>query len=146
MFGEVISVFVFQLGERHFALTSDVIHKITSLKPIHSIPDQCNLILQGLVNLDGKLEPCIYLQELLDPTMQPSFHQMMAMIQDSEIWVFPITKALGSYRIPFSAFQEIPFEFSILRVNYIRGHFLLDQTEVSLLDESLLFSALNRGA
>ena len=60
------TAFIFRIGKEWFAIPVAFVREVAEMGPIHTIPHRSNNILQGLVNIKGKLEICIAIDAVLE--------------------------------------------------------------------------------
>jgi chemotaxis-related protein WspD len=66
---DALSVLIFRLGKEWLALPTVYFKEVAPCHPVHHIPHRSGQVLQGLVNLNGKLELYIHLHALLQIEM-----------------------------------------------------------------------------
>lgn len=150
--GESLSVVVFRLAHDWLALATNYFKQITYTRPIHSIPHHSSKILLGTVNLDGVLQLCVSLTQLLDieamattrSTRSYQQNRMIALIKEGDLWVFPVDEIDGIYVWNLAAMENVPVNVFKSSVNYLKGIMNDQSRSVGLLDEELLFYSLKR--
>jgi chemotaxis-related protein WspD len=140
-----LSLTLFRLYNEWFALTSAVFESISPIVPIRRIPQRSNDRLLGLVNINGELQLCLSLSNLLGvtPNDSPSARQRliyprMAMIQASpqERWVFSIDELQGIERIAPTLMKAAPSNSITQAIFDWQGR------SVSYLNDVALFAAI----
>ncbi len=53
---EILSVFIFRLGQEWLALSTAFLKEVTHRRSVHCIPHQANKMIKGVVNLNGELK------------------------------------------------------------------------------------------
>lgn len=150
--GESLSVVVFRLAQDWLALATNYFKQITYTRPIHSIPHNSRKILLGTVNLDGVLQLCVSLNQLLEieaiatTRLTRSYQQdrMIAIVKEGDLWVFPVDEIDGIHVWNLAAIENVPVNVSKSSVNYLKGIMNNQSRSVGLLDEELLFYSLKR--
>ncbi len=148
-----VSVVVFRIGGEWFALRSRCFEEIVTLRSIHTIPHCSNSVLLGLVNVRGELLLCMSLHQLLgleeasrpQTRQEPLETRRMAVVRDGDSrWVLELDEVDRTYRFPLSELEPVPETVARSHESYSCGIRDLAGKRVALLDERLLFNALNR--
>lgn len=103
------SVLVFRLGQEYLALPTVTMEKVLSPRPIHSVPHRSNSVFRGLINLDGRLEPCVSLEALLGLPLggeRPGSRMLVIRVQ-GERFAFTVDQVLSTYRPPQDSLRPI---------------------------------------
>jgi chemotaxis signal transduction protein len=149
--GKRRSVVLFCLGKDWFALPTLLFSEISSVRPIHVLPQQRQAVLAGLVNIRGRLQPCINLHALLK--MEESeqlrasecIYRRMAVLEAlNQTWVFAVDEVHGVVRVEHELLENVPVTVERSMVSYLSQVFPWKGRRVGLLDEQLLFRSLVR--
>ena len=142
--GEAVSVLIFCLGEEWLAFRIQAIAEVTLPRPVHRIPHRSNLVLTGLVNLQGQVQLCISLHGLLGVTAPASSSRLIVLrdLDRTETWVFPADLVLGVRRVSRSQWRSVPSTLINPAVGFSQAVFSWNGRSVGLLDEKRVFTAL----
>ncbi len=149
---DMLSVVVFRLAHEWLAMKTRVFKSVILHRQIHCIPHRTEKFLMGVVNLDGELQLCVALHELLgiEYSMSRSRHashddRMIAIAQNKELWVFPVDEVEGIHLWDLSMLENAPVNIAKSASNYLKGIMLMKEKSIGLLDEELIFFSLKRG-
>lgn len=147
-----LSVVVFRLAHEWLAMKTSVFKSVIHRRQIHSIPHRREKFLLGVVNVDGELQLCVALNELLgiEYSMSRSHHasqddRMIAIAQNKELWVFPVDEVEGIHLWNVAMLENAPVNVSKSASNYLKGIISIKNKSIGLLDEELIFYSLKRG-
>ena len=142
--GAIASVLIFRLGEEWLAFRTQTIVEVTLPRPVHRVPHRSNTLLVGIVNLQGHVQLCVSLHDLLGATtpLSPSRLVVLRDRESAETWVFAADEVLGVRRVPRSQWSSVPSTLSNPAVGFSQAVLSWDGRSVGLLDEQRIFSAL----
>ncbi|QDV32348.1 chemotaxis protein CheW [Tautonia plasticadhaerens] len=63
--GDTASLLVFRLGRSWLAVRTPILVEVVEARPVHRVPHRVGGLLRGLVNIRGRLTPCVDLARLL---------------------------------------------------------------------------------
>lgn len=147
------AVAIFRLGPEYLALSSIVIGQITTMRPLHRVPHIRGDVIQGVVNLNGRLRMFISLENLLGigrewadqgGTQSRDIIPMIVIQHQGDVWAFAATEALGVFHIDLSEARNAPVTILKSNVNYVKGVISWRDKQVGLLDEELLLFSLHK--
>lgn len=152
-----LSVMIFRLGEDWLALPTIYFKEVALRRPLHRIPHRSGKIFLGIVNLNGELQLCVNLHQLLGMESikssyanQKAYQQdrMIAIVRERDLWVTSVDEIDGIYNWDFSEVSLIKdiseYDLKPELKNYLIGIMKMDNKSVGLLDGELLFSSLKR--
>jgi len=134
---------VFRLGSRWLALENRFVHEVARSADIHAVPHRNRGIFLGLMNLRGHIHLCFSLHKLLQIQTNEShkgkFQRMLLVGDTGEYWVFPVDEVHSIVRVKTLDSSRVE--------DYTKGRFSWQgvEVEVDVLDEGLLFAAMDRG-
>lgn len=148
------TAFVFRAGGEWLALPAKLVQEIVEMSLIHSLPHRNSTILRGLVNIRGKLELCFSVGAILgierfakkkkDEQGYVSPSRLVVVERKGERIVFPVSEIYGSFRYAEAMLQPLPVTVSGSRAAFTRGILCVENFDVGLLDDTLLFDAMMR--
>ncbi|MCL7489241.1 MAG: chemotaxis protein CheW [Desulfobulbaceae bacterium] len=148
------SAFVFRAGGEWLALPAKLIQEVVDMGVIHSLPHRNSTILRGVVNIRGKLELCFSIGAILgierlekmgkEDEKYISPPRLVVAERDGERVVFPVSEIYGSFRYAEGMLQPLPVTVSGSRAAFTRGILCVENFDVGLLDDALLYEALKR--
>lgn len=148
------TAFVFRSGGDWLALPAKLIQEVVDMGVIHSLPHRNNSILRGVVNVRGKLELCFSIGAILDIERfekvvdkggkYASPVRLVVAEREGERIVFPVSSVYGSFRYTEGMLQQLPVTISGSKAAYTKGILCVEDFDVGLLDDQLLFDALKR--
>ena len=148
------SAFVFRTGGEWLALPAKLIQEVVDMAVIHSLPHRNSNILRGVVNIRGKLELCFSIGAILgidrferkkkedEKYISPS--RLVVAERQGERIVFPVSEIHGSFRYAEGMLQPLPVTVSGSRAAYTKGVLCVEDFDVGLLDDAVLYEALER--
>ena len=140
---------VFRLGDEWLVLDSRYVREVTRLGSIHSLPQRRNAMLKGLVNVNGELQVCIALEQLLqlEKAQQPdlSIHAHLICVADKDQhFAFAVSEVSGIHQFSDDEVELVPATVSRFRSSFTLGMLGWHEQEVGILDHELLFDSLAR--
>lgn len=141
------------MGEELIAIQTIYVKEVARRRKAHRIPHRSQAILRGLVNLNGELQLCVALHQLLEieacrePPSKRDFHhheRMIAIEKEGELWVFPVDGIEGIFIWDLDEIENVPDNILKSSSNYLKGIVKMKSKAVGFLDERLLFPALKR--
>lgn len=148
------TAFVFRAGGEWLALPAKLVQEVVEMSLIHSLPHRNSSILRGLVNIRGKLELCFSVGAILgierfekkkkevQKYISPS--RLVVIERNGERIVFPVSEIYGSFRYAEGMLQQLPVTVSGSRAAFTKGILCVEDFDVGLLDDTLLFEAMMR--
>jgi len=149
------SVIVFRLRAEWYAIRTAVCLEIADLRPIHSLPHRRDGAVLGVANLRGGLLVCISLAVILGVTVGPeaiptqaqrriSIGRLLVVRGTAGAVVFPVDEVQGMERFRARDLKEVPVTVAKAQATYTQALMPLGDRTVGLLDEQLLFYAVER--
>jgi chemotaxis-related protein WspD len=149
------SVIVFRLRTEWYAIHTAVCLEITEVRPIHSLPHRRDAAVLGVVNVHGGLLACISLAVILGAAARPeagatdarrraAVPRLLVARHEAGAVVFPVDEVQGMERFLTRNLEDVPATLSHARASYTRALLPLGDRSAGLLDEQLLFSAVER--
>ncbi len=152
---EIESVIVFRLRTEWYAIHTAVCVEIAAVRPIHSLPHRRDATVLGVVNVHGGLLACISLAVIIGANASPdctptqvrrraAVPRLLVTRHAAAAVVFPVDEVQGMARFRVRDLKHIPATVSRARTSYTRALLPLGDRSAGLLDERLLFSAVER--
>jgi chemotaxis signal transduction protein len=149
------SVIVFRLCTEWYAIRTEVCLEIAAIRPIHSLPHRRDATVLGVVNVHGGLLACLSLAVIVGATAIPKASPPPAPRRDSvprllvarcakAAVVFPVDEVRGMTRFRTRDLKDVPGTVSHARASFTRALLPLGLGSAGLLDEQLLFTAVER--
>ncbi|MBU4153210.1 MAG: chemotaxis protein CheW [Proteobacteria bacterium] len=144
------SAFIFRAGDEWLGVTSTMIKEVVDMGPIHSIPHKSSRIFRGIVNIRGRLELCVSIGGVLriEPgTRQqgtPAPERLIVAAKDGQSIVFPVSEVMGPVLYDASILKPLPITVSGSKAVYTKGILNINDQEVGMLDDAMLFRILTR--
>lgn len=142
---------VFRLGDEWFALSTNCIREITYCDKFHSLPHTRDPVLRGLVNVRGNLILCVSLGYLfglhkagLDPSDHKSISRYVVVDYGDYTYAFPVSEINNIIHFNLEQTDKPPATLESASQRFTRSVIKLDPLNIALLDEELLFHALER--
>lgn len=138
---------VFRIGQVWFAFAATSLKEITQPRVIRRVPHRALENLLGLVNVRGELHPCVSLHLLFGeqiPTQLPRSARLFVARSHSGDWVFPVDQVEGIHEVTEQQIEPIPATLKSVGAVYTRGLFRHANRSIAIIDDSLLFPALER--
>jgi chemotaxis-related protein WspD len=151
---KVNSAFIFRTGGEWLALPAKLIQEVVDMGVIHSLPHRNSTTLRGVVNIRGKLELCFSIGAILgierfekvkqDDEKYVSPSRLVVAERERERIVFPVSEIYGSFRYAEGMLQPLPVTVSGSRAAFTKGILCVENFDVGLLDDAVLYEALER--
>jgi chemotaxis signal transduction protein len=152
---ELHSVMVFRLRTEWYAIQAAVCVEIAAVRPIHSLPHRRDATVLGVVNLHGGLLACLSLGVILGATAGPEANvgtaprraavpRLLVARRAAAAVVFPVDEVQGMARFRARDLKEVPATVVQARTSYTRALVPLGDRSAGLLDEQILFAAVER--
>jgi chemotaxis-related protein WspD len=150
---DAISVLIFRIRSERFALATKALTEIASLRPIHSIPHRRNGVVLGVANIRGELLVCLSLHEMLSVQRpsdavaengQSAAGRFLVIQRDGTRAVCPVDEVHGIERVLERDLGPTPATVRGAAATYTRALLTWKTHTVGLLDEQVLFQAVNR--
>ncbi len=149
------SFVVFRLANELFAISALVFVEITPERAYSTIPCSYDPIMLGVVNMRGQLRLCFSLQALLGFEKEAAYdfesktasspnHFMLAITDKNNTWAFSVDDVVGVSSFDLKHMSNVPVNLLNSQDNYLKGMFKLNEKNVFVLDEDLLFQDLRR--
>ena len=148
------SAFIFRVAAEWLALPTAVVHEVTGVEPVHSLPHRTSAILLGVTNVAGELLVCVSLKGLLrlDPLTLPgadrsrTARQRFLVIAGAGVRVVsPVDEVFGVHRFDPREVTELPATLAKSAVRHTRALLRWNEHSVGLLDEHLVLYTLKVG-
>jgi chemotaxis-related protein WspD len=147
-----LSVLIFRIGTEWLAVHTTALTEIASLRPIHSIPHRRNGVVLGLTNIRGELVVCVSLRGILnidaadpDPAKtHAAAGRLLVMQRDGARAVCPVDEVHGIERFFTRDLGTVPATVAGAAARYTRATLAWTSHTVGVLDEQMLFRAVNR--
>lgn len=152
--GDTQSVVVFRIGSEWLALPTAVFREIVDIRPVHSLPHRRSGVVLGLTNIRGELLVCISLRQILrleeatetkNEKLRTVNSRMLFIQYEGLRAVCPVDEVFGVHRFRPRELMSVPAILAKATTTYTKGVVSWPQGALGLLDEDLLFYALNRG-
>ena len=149
----LLSLIIFRIGGEWLALPTELVSEITETRAAHTIPHRKKTILSGLINVQGKIQPCFSLGNLLgleqeeyagEEPDRKIFKRMIVLEREGTNWVFPVDEIRGVQRFQPEEIKNIPITVARAKNTYTKGVFVQQETHIAYLDHELLFNSLKR--
>jgi chemotaxis-related protein WspD len=143
-----------RIEKEWLALPTTVFKEIVGIRPVHPLPHRRSGVVLGLANIRGELLVCISLRQILrlddtaeskDEKLRTADVRMLFIEHESLRVVCPVDEVFGIHRIRLRELLPVPATLAKSTTTYTRGVVSWPQGAIGLLDEDLLFYALNRG-
>lgn len=124
------------------------------MRPIHSIPHRKSTILKGLANVRGELQLCVSIGRLMNITrgeisgtnvVKGVYERMVVISLQGLRFVFPVSEVRGVHRFDVKELKNAPATAMNCSVHYLKGMLTWENRHVGVIDQELLFPALERG-
>ncbi|MGM0440313.1 MAG: chemotaxis protein CheW [Chlamydiota bacterium] len=138
---------LFRVEKVLLAVDVQNVKEVIEAKSVHTIPGKAESSLTGLVNYRGKLQLCFSLLAILMPKHPKSLRdpfRMLAMLWNSEIWIFPVEEVYQAVAISLEAIAAPEEELSRFSGKYVKGVFEHEGEQVLLLKEDSILEALQK--
>lgn len=167
------STLVFRLSEEWYALPTEVLTEVASLRPVHRVPHRSSAALAGLVNVRGQLLLCGSLHGLLGLSGSPTLlHAAMtalpgergghredqALLEPGRLlvaaegrdraarrWAFAVDQVGGAHRVAKDELRGVPATLGKAGRRFSQALFTWREQDVSLLEPARVFEGLTAG-
>lgn len=139
---------VFRIGESWLALRAVVLREIIQPGVIRMMPHRHSNVLLGVTAVRGEIYPCVSLHALIGdavPESVPPTARFLVATQPGGDWVLLVDEVNGIHDVLEIAIEPLPATLARTGSMYTMGIAQCDGRPVGLVDEGLLFSALERG-
>ena len=139
------SVITFDVGGTSLALEAKRIVEVSATRPIRRVPHRASAAFLGLVNVQGKLEPCFSLSVVLGlpPDRDPSEQRLVVVGDESRRCAFHIQR-VALREADLGLVGDPPATVSAALDTHVRGIVRLADRPWSLLDVDRLLVSLER--
>lgn len=148
------SIFLFRVGTEWLGLPMHALDEVADLRRIHSLPHRRNSVVLGLANVRGELLVCVSLGEQLgiesgaDSTainrMWLAHKRLLVLRRQGQRLACPVDEVHGNERFLATDHEPVPSTVARASASYSRALLRWESNAVGLLDDELLFNALNR--
>ncbi len=145
-----IAVLVFRIASEWLALPVASVEEVIDPVAVHRLPHRSGGLLQGIVNVHGRLHLCVSLAELLGierpaPAIREKrrfYPRMLTIRRQESRFAFHADEVQGAHRYATSELLAVPSTLSQAMTKSSAGILSLDNRRVGILDEDFLFHAL----
>lgn len=150
---ETLSATIFRLGDEWFAIPSYVVMEVAHVRTIHTLPHYTSRSIRGITNVHGELKICVSLGEMLavskgvktyDVRGKNVYERLVVIGKDGHTYAFPVSEIPGTHKYTSEQLASVPSTISRAKATYTKGMIPLDDRHIALIDEELLFYALER--
>jgi chemotaxis-related protein WspD len=147
------SVMVFRLGNEWIGLPTPSLRGVFEERIIRPIPHRSGKLLLGVSVAQGQIYPCVSVHALLGVLPEEGggkrslriFKRFLAAgKKEVETVIFPVDEVQGVVRFNENNLEPTPMTVSKSPAAYTKGILALRDHQVGVLDEELLFSALDK--
>ena len=147
------SALIFRLGGEWFGLPTAVVQEVAHLRAVHSLPHRSAGVILGLTNVRGELLVCVSLGRVLGAEQPIDAHQgtpvatgrrLLVLVRESVRAACPVDEVHGVHRFQPRELSDVPATVSKAATAYSKAVLSWRQAAVGLLDDRLLFQALQR--
>ena len=149
------SVIVFRLQAEWHAIRTAACLEIVERRPIHSLPHRRNGAVLGVANVGGALVVCLSLGLILGVTPQPdpiptpsrrraAVPRLLVARGTGGTVAFPVDEVQGTERFHPRDLKGVPATIARAKAAHTRSLIMLGGKTVGLLDEQLLFRAVEQ--
>jgi len=146
------SALVFRVGCEALSLPISVVDEICQPEMIHRLPHYGTEILKGIVNIHGQLRLCFSMGHLLGVEdfkpeadgMRRIFPRMMVIRRNESRFALLVDEVLGSCRYAQQDLLPVPASLSQTLGKFVRAILLDGGQSIGLLDEELMFHAMEK--
>ncbi len=149
------SVVVFRVGADYMALPTAVFKEITDVRTMHTLPQRRDGVVLGVANFRGQLVVCVSLrrilslEEVVERPHQVSGNgaldaRLLVLERDGNAIVCPVDEVYGIYRFHPRELAQVPATVGKATAAFTKAVLPWENTSVALLDDELLFFALDR--
>ena len=142
---QTFSVITFDVGGTNLALEAKRIVEVSATRPIRRVPHRASAAFLGLVNVQGKLEPCFSLSVVLGlpPDREPTEQRLVVVGDESRRCAFHIQR-VALREADLGLVGDPPATVSAALDTHVRGIVRLADRPWSLLDVDRLLVSLER--
>lgn len=138
---------IFRVGKSWLGLRAVVLREIRHPGVIRTLPHRRSEILLGVTAVRGEIYPCAALHALigeaaLDAAVLTA--RFLVALHQGGDWVLPVDEVSGIYDVLETAVEQLPATLAHTGSVYTMGITQCGDRPVGLVDEGLLFSALER--
>lgn len=150
---ETESAIIFRIGVEWLALPTSIIQEVAGTKAIHTLPGGRGNALLGLTPINGELLVCVSLARVLgleeshaSAEKKEKLISQRFLIAKKEGWrvTFPVDEVHGVHRYTVHQPQPVPATVAHSAGTYTKSVLPWRDKSVALIDDGLLFHALNR--
>ena len=146
---DTASLFVFRLGGEWFGLPCGVIEEITDYRKAHSLPHRRSALVEGVVNIRGRLVVCVSLAQLLGVAGGApdalSIPRLVVLQREERRLALPVAQVHGVETYVPAAVIPPPATLGMAAHTFTTGMISLCGLTVACLDADLLFAGLTEG-
>jgi chemotaxis signal transduction protein len=146
---DTASLFVFRLGGEWFGLPCGVIEEITDYRKAHSLPHRRSALVEGVVNIRGRLVVCVSLAQLLgvagSASEALSLPRLVVLRREERRLALAVAHAHGVETYDPAAVIQPPATLEMAARTFTTGIISLCGLTVACLDADLLFAGLTEG-
>ena len=137
---------VFRVGKSWLGMRAVALREIMPPAVVRSVPHRSSDILLGLTAVRGEIFPCVSLHTLIGDApldaAAPTVRFLVA--QHGGAWVLPVDEVSGIHEVAEAGVEPMPATLAHTDSVYTMGIAQCGDRPVGLLDEELLFSAMER--
>ena len=146
-------VLIFRVAAEWLALAMSSIVEVAGVRPIHSLPHRRTGVVLGVANIRGELLTCLSLRGLLgleasvapEAVQQHTAHQRLLVVRHDNLRaVCPVDEIHDIHRVSAAALAEAPATVAKATTTYSKSVLQWRGHSVGLLDDQLLFRAMQR--
>lgn len=146
------SAVVFRIGREWLALPTAMFAEVAPMAPPHRLPHRSTRGLRGIVNVGGKLYPCISLAELFGIDEQEAvarskrhvFARLLLVEWEGQSYALPVADLAGIVRYAAGEVKAPATTLNKGLVRYLTGVLPHEDTQVGCLDAGLIGYQLAR--
>lgn len=143
---------VFRVDQEWLALAANLFVEVVDPRPIRRIPHNTQPILLGLISVRGQLHLSFSMERLLGIGPSPAeeiaglraLPRFCVVRRNDATWAFPADEVTGVHRFMTADIQPCPATVNRAIPKFSLGLLTRNERSIGLLDEDLLFSALER--
>jgi chemotaxis-related protein WspD len=137
---------VFRIGREWLALPAQLFVSVTPPARPHTLPHRAGLGLRGIVNIAGKLYPCVGLAELLDidEQYQPpakgrhTFARQLLLEWEAQAFALPVAELHGIVRYAGAAARTPATTLNKGLARFLTGVLEFEDMQIGCLDAALI--------
>lgn len=138
-----LSCLIFRLGDEWHAIQTEILSKIHEITEIHSIPHNKQAALEGLACINGEMQICISLNQIITGKISTDssrkIKSRMVLIKlDSGMYAFKACEVLGIYPVDINTFEEPPASVAHAKNKVTESVFAFENKSVGLINKSNL--------